>query len=100
MDLSPDLTRYLVWTGVTAIGVFLAVLDRRCIGRPLFGVLLVAGVISGIIMTKVSPFTFSGGDHFMEGVLLAAGSALALIGYVLAFAWQFARRLLSQHGRP
>ena len=98
MDLSPDSARYFVWAGVTAIGILLAVLDRRWIGRPLFGVLLVAGVIGGLIVTRVSPFTFSGGDHFMQGVLLTAGSALALIGYVLAFAWQFARRLLS-HGR-
>jgi hypothetical protein len=99
MNLSPGLTRYLVWAGVTAIGVLLAVFDRRWIGRPLFGVLLVAGVISGVIITRVSPFTFSGGDHFIEGLLLAAGSALALIGYVLAFVWQFARRLMSQRSR-
>jgi hypothetical protein len=92
--------RYFVWAGVTAIGVLLAVLDRRWIGRPFFGVLLVAGVISGVIIMRVSPFTFSGGDHFVEGLLLAAGSGLALVGYVLAFVWQFARRLLGQRGRP
>jgi hypothetical protein len=100
MELSPDLTRYITWAGATAIGVLLAVLDRRWVGRPLFGVLLVAGVIGGLIITRVSPFTFSGGDHFMEGVIIAAGSALALTGYVLAFVWRFTRQLLGHRGRP
>ena len=27
---------------------------------------VVAGVIGGLIITRVSPFTFSGRDHFME----------------------------------
>jgi hypothetical protein len=45
--LSAELTRYLVWGGVIAIGALLSVLDRRWIRRPLFAVLLVAGVIVG-----------------------------------------------------
>jgi hypothetical protein len=51
--LSAELTRYLVWGGVIAIGALLAVLDRRWIRRPLFAVLLVAGVIGGLIITRV-----------------------------------------------
>jgi hypothetical protein len=30
----------------------------------------------------------------MEGVIVSAGSALALVGYVFAVIWQFARRCL------
>ncbi len=91
MTLSADLTRYLVWTAVIAIGAVLALLDRRWIGRPLCAVLLLAGFGGGLVMTRVSPFSFGGGDHYMEGVILSAGSALALAGYGLASAWQFVR---------
>jgi hypothetical protein len=90
--LAADLLRYIVWGGIIAIGVLLAVVDWRWIGRPLFAVLLVAGVIRGLIITKVSPFTFAGGDHYMEGLILAAGSALALAGYALAVVWLLVRR--------
>ena len=89
--LSAELTRYLIWGGVIAIGALFAVLDRRWIRRPLFAVLLVAGVIGGLIITRVSPFTFGGGDHYMEGVILSAGSALALAGYAFAVVWGFVR---------
>ena len=82
MQLSAnDLTRYLVWIGVIAFGAVLAVIDRRWIRRPAFGFLLGAGVAGDFIITRVSPFSFGGGDHYMEGVLLSAGAALALIGY-------------------
>jgi hypothetical protein len=77
----------------------LAVLDRRWIGRPLFGVLMVAGIAGGLIITRVSPFSFGGGDHYMEGVIVSAGSTLALVGYVFAIIWQFARQRLG-HDRP
>jgi hypothetical protein len=96
--MSPDVTRYAVWVGVVAIGALFAILDWRWIGRPLFGALLAAGVAGGIVITKVSPFDFSSGGYFMEGVLLSAGSALALVGYVIAAVWQFARQWLRRHG--
>ena len=100
MKVSPDLTRHLVWAGIIAIGTLLAALDRRWIGRPLFGVLLATGVVGGLIITRVSPFSFGGGSHYMEGVIISAGLALAALGYVLAVFWQFARRRLGGHGRP
>jgi hypothetical protein len=99
MEQSPDLARYFLWAGIIAIGTLLAILDRRWIGRPLFGVLMVAGVAGGLIITRVSPFSFGGGDHYMEGVIVSAGSALALVGYVFSIIWQFVRRCLGQ-GRP
>jgi hypothetical protein len=60
MELSPDLARYLHWAGMIAIGILLAVLDRRWIGRPLLGLLMVAGVAGGLVITMVSPFSFLG----------------------------------------
>jgi hypothetical protein len=100
MKLSADATRYLVWTGVLAIGAVLAVVDRRLIGWPACGALLVTGIVGGLIITRMSPFSFGGGDHYMEGVIISAGSALAAIGYVLATVWQFARRGLGGQSRP
>jgi energy-converting hydrogenase Eha subunit B len=51
--LAADLLRYVIWGAVVAIGALVAMLDWRWIGRPLFAVLLVAGVIGGLIITKV-----------------------------------------------
>jgi hypothetical protein len=94
MVLSTDLTRYFMWAGVVVFGALLAVVDWRQIKRPVFGVLLVIGVVAGFIIEQVSPFSFGGGSHYMEGVLVSAGSALALIGYVFAVVWQFACRTI------
>jgi hypothetical protein len=99
MNSSADLTRYLIWAGVVVGGALLGVVDRRWIRLPVLGALLAAGVIGGLMVTKISPFTFGSGDYYMEGVILSGGSALALVGYVLAMigyilaaVWQFARR--------
>ena len=96
MDRSPDLTRYLVWAGVVVFGALLAVVDRRQIRRPVLGLLLVIGVAAGFIIEQVSPFSFGVGSHYMEGVLVSAGSALALIGYVFAVVWQFLCRSIGR----
>lgn len=93
MGSSADLVRYLVWAGIVAIGGLLGIVDLRWTRRPLFGLLLAAGIIGGLIITRVSPFTFAGGDHYMEGVILSAGSALALAGYAAAIIWHFVRQL-------
>jgi hypothetical protein len=95
VTLSPDVIRYASWAAVIAFGAVLAILDRRCIGRPLFGALLVAGIACGLIITRVSPFSFGGGDHYMEGVILSAGSAFALAGYTATVGWRLVRRHLS-----
>jgi hypothetical protein len=83
------MTRYFMWAGVVVFGALLAVVDRRQIRRPVFGLLLVIGIVAGFIIEQVSPFSFGVESHYMEGVLVSAGSALALIGYVFAVIWQF-----------
>ena len=98
MTLSSDMTRYLVWAGVVVAGTLLAIVDWRWIKRPVFGLLLVAAVIGGIVLTKVSPFDFATGGYFMEGVLMSAGSALALVGYVSATIAQFVCRRIGDRG--
>jgi hypothetical protein len=97
-NLSEDMTRYFVWAAIVVAGAVLAVVDWRWIKRPVCGALLVGAVGGGIIVTNVSPFTFGTGGHYMEGVLISAGSALALVGYVLAAVGQFAWRRISGHG--
>ena len=99
MHLSPDLTRYFVWAGVIAIGALLAVLDWRWVGRPLFGLLLATGVGGGLIITSVSPFSFGGGSHYMEGIIISAGSALALVGYVFAVSCEVVLRRFTGRSR-
>jgi hypothetical protein len=98
MNLSADLTRYFAWAAIVAVGALLAAVDRRWIGRPFFGVLLVAGVGGGLIVTEISPFSFGVGSHYIEGVIVSAGSALALAGYVFAVVWQIVRRRIGGHG--
>jgi len=95
---SPELTRYLVWTGIVIVGALLAIVDRRQIGRPLLGILLVAGIVAGFVIEAVSPFGFGTGSHYMEGVLVSAGSALAAIGYLGVVAWRFLCRHLGRGG--
>jgi hypothetical protein len=86
------MTRYVVWAAVVVAGVFLGVCDWRWIRRPLFGVLLIAVVCGGLITMQVSPFNFGDGGYALQGLLAAAAAGLALIGYVLAAALQFAVR--------
>ena len=97
MNLPPDLPLYLKWAGIVVFGALLAIVDWRLIGRPVFAVLLVAGVAAGFVIEQVSPFSFGATSYFMEGVLVSAGSALALIGYVVAAVGQL---LCSRIGRP
>ena len=104
MELSPELTRYLVWAAVVAIGALMALLERRCTRWPWFGLLLLAGIGAGLLVMQVSPFSFCCDSYYMDGVLISGAAGLGLIGYVpayvLAIGWQFARRRLGRRGRP
>jgi hypothetical protein len=90
MASSADLTRYLVWGAVVALGAGVALIDWRGIKRPLFGLLLIGGVVA----TYVSPFDFATGGYYIIGVIISAGSALALVGYACATVAEFAWRRL------
>jgi|SRR5579871_2108630 hypothetical protein len=92
MDLPADAIFYLFWSAVLAVGAVLAFVDRKWIKWPALGLLLPAGIVAGVIMTKVRPFNFADGGLGIQGFLLAAASGLALIGYGLAWIWSFVRR--------
>lgn len=84
MRLSPDVFRYLVWGAAVVLGIMLAVIDRQVLKRWLLVWLLPAGIAGGLLLTELSPFSFGVTTYYMEGVIIAAGSALALSGYVIA----------------
>ena len=90
--MSSDLIRYVAWASAVLIGVLLAFFERRWIRWPLSGVFLAAGVVGGLLMSRASPFSFGVESYYMNGVLVSAGSALALFGYLFAVVWQFAGR--------
>jgi hypothetical protein len=81
------MTIYVLWTAIAATGIPLVYVDRRWIGRPLFGALLVAGICGGLIAMQVSPFNFSDGGYALQGLLVMMGSAVALIGYAAGALW-------------
>jgi len=83
---------YLFWTAVFASGAVFRLIDGSWIKRPVLGLLMLAGIPAGAIMTQVSPFNFADGGLYMQGVLLSLASGLALIGYLLAWLAEFARR--------
>ena len=94
MNPPTDFVFYVFWSAVFASGALFEFVDRKWIKRPALGVLLVAGIPAGYIMMRVSPFNLADGGLGLQGLLLAAGSGLALIGYALAWIWNFARRRL------
>lgn len=80
-----DLGEYVrFWPyGVAVLaGVVFAVVDRR-IGRFVFGALLVLVVAGGGLGTYLSPFTFHGGDYYMESLIAMLFALAALAGYAL-----------------
>jgi hypothetical protein len=93
------MTFYVFWAVILAIGAVLALLDWQWIRRPVFAVLLVAGIGGGLVTMQVSPFNFADGGYSMQGLLVAVGSGVALIGYAVAAAGQFAARYLRRR-RP
>lgn len=94
------LTAYFVWAVIVAGGALLALADRRWVRRPLLGLVLAIGVVGGFVVTKMSRFDFVTGGYYLQGVLISAGSALALIGYVLATVWHFIRQRIRGRRPP
>ncbi len=91
---------YLACAVMIALGAVLAACDWRWIRRPWFGVLLIGGLCGGLITTQVSPFNFADGGYYMQGVVIAAGAAIALAGYVIGAIVQFAIRSVRGRRAP
>jgi hypothetical protein len=86
MRISPDVFRYLVWGAAVLAGIVFAIVDRRVLKRWLLVWIPAVGVTGGLLITLISPFRFGGTSYYMDGVIAAGGSALALIGYVIGAA--------------
>jgi hypothetical protein len=90
---------YIFWASILALGAVLAVLDWRWIRRPACAVFLLACICGGFITTKVSPFNFADGGYYLQGALVFAASALALISYFVTAAAQLATRYFTKRRR-
>jgi hypothetical protein len=96
VDVSAELWRYLIWAIAVLLGAWLAVVDRRMMGRWLFGLLLIAAIVGGLLITVISPFSFGSTSYFMHGVIISGGAALALAGYVLTVGGLFVGKHLAR----
>ena len=76
--------RYWPYGVALAAGVLLAVIDRRVFGRYVFAALLILVAIGGAVVMNGSPFTFSGEDHYFQGLIAQLFALAGLAGYALA----------------
>ena len=76
--------RYWPYGVALLAGVLFAVIDRRLIGRYVLAVLLVIAAAGGQLTMYFSPFTFGGGDHYMQGLIASLFALAGLAGYALA----------------
>jgi hypothetical protein len=95
-----DLTRYLIWSSVVVAGMAMAYIDRRLIGRKILAALLLLAVAGGLLITQFNPFSFGSSSHYMEGVIVSGGAALALTGYLVALLTLMALGIDRSSGRP
>jgi hypothetical protein len=65
-------------------GIAFAMIDRGILGRYILGGLLALVAIGGGIGMNLSPFTFHGGDYYIESLIAMLLALAALAGYVLA----------------
>ncbi|MFN0217423.1 MAG: hypothetical protein ACKVP4_01270 [Hyphomicrobium sp.] len=76
--------RYWPYAVALVVGIGLAVVDRRVFGRYVFAILLILIAVGGQIAMYVSPFTFSGNDHYFQGLIATLFALAGLAGYALA----------------
>ncbi len=82
-----DWLRYWPYAVALLTGMGFAVVDRRVLGHYVLGALLLLIGAGGAIGMNISPFTFGGGDHYMESLIALVAAGVALGGYVCAAAW-------------
>lgn len=83
-DLVGEYFRFWPYLAAVVAGAAMAIIDRRVIGQYLFAVLLIVIAVGGQVTMHVSPFTFSGGDYYMIGLIVSLLALAALAGYGIA----------------
>ena len=84
IGIMDDFGLYAFWLSmVAAVGLVIAVVERRVLARYRLWILLVLAAFTGFFLTEWSPFTFAGDDYYMTGVIVSAGALLLLAGYSL-----------------
>ncbi len=97
--LMQDLWRFSVWGAMIVLGAIVSGVERRIWGHQWLWLLLLLVSAGGYYLTVISPFTFGTGGYYMQGIIICAGAALVLIGYVIgAIATTFFRP--SRTGKP
>ena len=84
IDLIEPYFRFWPYAAAGGIGMVLAVVDRKAFGRYVFAALLVLIAIGGQLTTVFSPFTFSGNDYYMQGLIASLFALAGLAGYAIA----------------
>ncbi|MBG1231837.1 hypothetical protein [Aestuariivirga litoralis] len=84
IGIMDDTFFYEVWGVIALVGAAIALIERYLLGRHLFWILLVVAALGGAVTTWASPFTFSGDDYYMIGIIVAAAASLMLAGYLVA----------------
>ena len=81
-----DFARYWPYAVALAIGAVCAVVDPRLFSRRYLAAVLVVIALAGAAGMNLSPFTFHGGDYYMESLIAMVAALVALGGYALAWA--------------
>jgi hypothetical protein len=81
-DLS-DYIRFWPYGVAGVAGGVMALIDRRAIGHYVLAALLVVIAIGGQVGMYLSPFTFQGGDYYMESLIASLFALAGLAGYAL-----------------
>ncbi|MEQ1577704.1 MAG: hypothetical protein ABL894_08625 [Hyphomicrobium sp.] len=83
-DLLAEWQGYWPYAVAFFTGAACAIVDRRVFGRYVLGLILVLIAAGGAIGMNASPFTFHGGDYYMESLIAMIAAFVALAGYVLS----------------
>ncbi|HPG88653.1 MAG TPA: hypothetical protein PLD46_03295 [Hyphomicrobium sp.] len=97
-DLVGEYFRYWPYVLAGAVGVMLALIDRKIFGRAIFSAVLAVLAIGGFLTTYLSPFTFQGGDDYIRGLIVGLMALAGLAGYALAVGASCVNQKLIQRG--
>jgi hypothetical protein len=97
-DLAGEYFRFWPYALAGAVGIILALMDRKVFGRYIFAALLVVLAAGGQLAMYFSPFTLQGGGDYMRGLIVSLMALAGLAGYALAIAGYYAFQKMTPEG--